>query len=155
MIPTLMGRLIVSIGITSGLATASWGADRPAEFEKLDREYQAAEKAFYDVPHRETLTTDETIARYEAWPGWKYVPKAVTLAEVQPGDTTAYKCCQWIVHRIGSIGNWDRDMYEADEKAWDMIAAHNIRNLKGKDYQLACFEAVEYVGPARERFLRA
>ena len=35
---------------------------------------------------------------------------------------------------MSSVGNWDREMYAADEKAWDMIAAHHVRSLKGADY---------------------
>ena len=148
-------RLIVGIGVVCGLATVAAGADRLAQFEKLDAEYQAASKAFYAAPYPKKPTTEYSITRYESWPAWKYLPQFSKLAAAEPGDAAAYKCCQWMVHLTDGVGNWDRVTYDADENAWTMIAAHHIRNLKGTDYQLACFRAAGRIGEARERLLRA
>jgi thiol-disulfide isomerase/thioredoxin len=146
---------LAAIAVVWGLASSSLGGDRPAQFEKLSAEFAAAEKEHFESRQGKTETTDQKISAHEAWPGWAYVPRFLKLAESAPGDATAYQCCLWLFDRVNGVGNWDRVMYDADEQAWDLIAAHQASHLKGADYQLACFTAAGRIGTARERFLRA
>jgi hypothetical protein len=42
-------------------------------------------------------------------------------------------------------------MFEADQKAWTILAAHHTER---EDLPMLCLRAVQYLGPAQERFLR-
>ena len=126
-------------------------ADRLADFEKLNDEYAAAEKAFHERPQIEKPTTADNVRSYESWPGWEFAPRFVALADSEPSDETAFRCCQWIIERTGNVGNSDRAIFGADQKAWEILAKHHLgRN----DLPMLCCNAVEYFGPAQERFLR-
>jgi thiol-disulfide isomerase/thioredoxin len=147
---TLMARVLIVVGLLCGVAQAA-GADRLAEVEKLTGDYKAADKVFDDAPVPETPTTAELIRRYEALPVWRYIPRFVALAEANPDDEAAVRCCQWIFERVRNVGNWDKRIFDADQKAWKIIAAHHTQR---PDLPLMCCRAAQYFGPAREQFLR-
>jgi peroxiredoxin len=73
------------------------------------------------------------------------------LADAQPDDDTAFQCCLWICDRAGNVGTWDKRMYDADQKAWQILAAHHTGRT---NLPMLCLKAVQYEGPAREKFLR-
>ncbi len=146
-----MSRVLIIVGLTWGIAQTALGADRLGEFEKLVGEYKAAEKQFFDAPMPETPTTAESIRTYEAWPGWRYTPRFVALAEANPDDEAAFRCCQWIIERTRNMGNSDQRMFDADQEAWKILAAHHTQR---PDLPMMCCQAVQYFGPAQEQFLR-
>jgi peroxiredoxin len=148
---TLMGRVLIVVGLLWVIAQAASGADRLAEVEKLASEYKAAEKEFFDATMSETPTTAETIRRYEAWPGWRCIPRFVAFAEAKLDDEAALRCCQWIIERTRNVGNSDKRIFEADQKAWKILAVHHTQRL---DLPVMCFQAAQYFGPAQEQFLR-
>jgi thiol-disulfide isomerase/thioredoxin len=127
------------------------GPDRLAEVKKLIAEYDAADKKFNETDRTKERTTADNIRRYESWPGWSYLPRFVRLAEAQPDDEAAFLCCQWILDRTGNVGNEDRGIFNADQKAWEILADHHASRL---DLPLVCLQAAFRDGPAREQFLR-
>lgn len=145
-----MVRALTIFGFLCGLPHLAAGADRIAEVEKLVAEYAAVEKEYFEAPGPEEPTDAESIRRYEKFPAWKYIPRFVELAEVQPDDEAAFRSCQWIIDRTRNVGNDDKRIFYADQKAWDMLAAHHT----GRDsLPTLCLRATEYGGPAQERFL--
>ena len=146
-----MFRVFIVVGLIWGTAHAAAGADRLAEVEKLVGEYKAAEKGFFEGTWPEKPTTADKIRAYETWAGWRYIPRFVELAEAKPDDEAAFRCCQWIIDRTGNAGNLDKRIFDADQKAWKILAAHHTQRT---ELPMLCCQAVQYFGPAREEFLR-
>lgn len=142
----------LAIAVLPLLACAAAADDRAAEFQKLDGEYKTEEKAFFEAPVAENMTTAEQIRRYEAFPAWRYLPRFLKLAEARPEDETAFQCCQWIIDRTRNVGNRDEAIFPADQKAWRILTAHHTNRA---DLPTLCLRATEYSGAAQERFLRA
>jgi peroxiredoxin len=124
------------------------GADRSAQFDQLVREYEVEAKEFRKIPSTNESTTAEKIHRYEVWPGLRYIPRFIALAEEQPDGEVAYRSCQWIIARRS---NEDRRIFAAEQKAWDMLGAYHTQRA---ELPAMCLQAVERRGPAQERFLR-
>lgn len=140
------------IAIAALLLTYTAASDeRAAQVEKLIREYEADEKAFIEVPVPDQMTDAEQIRRYEAFPAWHYLPRFLELAEAQPDDEAAFRCCQWIIDRTRNVGNRDKLIFYADQKAWQILAAHHTSRA---DLPMLCLRAAEYHGRAQEQFLR-
>jgi thiol-disulfide isomerase/thioredoxin len=146
-----MRRSLAMIALVWMLAQIPLAADRLADFEKLSGEYTAVEKAFYERSDIKNPTTADNIRRYESWPGWAFIPRFVALAEAEPNDEATFRCCQWIIERTGSVGNSDRAIFSADQKAWEILTKHHAGR---SDLPTLCCKAVLYLGPAQERFLR-
>lgn len=147
----LMRRVLAVVGCLWAMVQVASAADRLAEFETLAAEYDTAVKAFHEAPFPTEPTTADKIRRYEAWPGWRYIPRFVALAEAQPDDEAALRSCQWIIDRTNSVGNEDKPIFEADQKAWDILAAHHTGR---KELPPLCLQAVQRPDRAQERFLR-
>lgn len=147
----IMNHVLMLIGLLCVLPQVALGADRLAELDLLVAEYEAAKKKFYEAPLPKKPTTAEKIRRHEAWPLWQYIPRVVELAEDKPDDEAAFRCCQWIIDRTGNVGNLEKTMFDADQKAWAILAAHHTER---EDLPMLCFRAVKYDGPAQEQFLR-
>jgi len=124
--------------------------DRLTQVKKLIAEYDAADKKYFGT-HWPEKTVAEQVRRYEAWPGWNYLPRFVKLAEAQPDDEAAFLCCQWILDRTNNVGNEDKAIFDAERKAWEILAAHP---LSGRQLPTLCLRAAGRYGPAREQFLR-
>ena len=139
------------IGLLWVLAPVASAADRLADFEKLNNAYTAAVNEFHERPQIEKPTTADNVRGYESWPGWEFAPRFVALAESEPSDETAFRCCEWIIERTGNVGNSDRAIFSADQKAWEILAKHQSGRT---DLPMLCCKAVQYLGPAQERFLR-
>ncbi|HEY2253414.1 MAG TPA: TlpA disulfide reductase family protein [Planctomycetaceae bacterium] len=146
-----MIRSLAVIGMLSLLTHPATAADRDSAVDRLESEYQKVEKEFFETPEQKEPTNADSIRRYEAWPGWKYIPRFLELAEAMPDDEAAFRCCQWIFDRTRNVGNQDKLIFSADQKAWDIVAAHHTHRA---DLPTLCVRAVEYDGPAQERFLR-
>jgi len=121
------------------LTHAAVAADRVTMFDMLKSEYEAAEKTFFDAPSPTEPTPADNIRRYEEWPGWKYILRFQALAEARPDDETAFRCCEWIIDRTSNVGNEDRLIFNADQKAWEIIAAHHTDR---DDLPMLCLRAV-------------
>jgi thiol-disulfide isomerase/thioredoxin len=147
----VMIRLSIVLGLICGTHQIALCADRLADVEKLVGEYKSAERAFFEAPWPDKPTTAESIRAYEAWPGWRHIPRFVELAEAKPDDEAAFRCCQWIIDRTRNVANEDKRIFDADQKAWMILAAHHTER---EDLPMLCCEAVQYFGTARERFLR-
>jgi peroxiredoxin len=128
-------------------------ADRLDDFKKLEAEFDSAESAYEEARQKNTDTSPaQNIRDYKNWPGWQYLPRFVALAEADPTDDAALQCCLWICDRTYNVGNMDQGIFEADQKAWQIIASHHA---KGDKLPQLCLDANSYPGPAREDFLRA
>ncbi len=111
------------LGFFTQIVTAA-EPDRLTQVKKLTVEYAAANKIFDDTDWPVETAPDQ-IRRYEAWPAWSYIPRFVRLAEAQLDvDEAAFLCCQWILDRTDNAGNEDRRIFAADQKAWEILAAH-------------------------------
>ncbi len=126
-------------------------SDRLTQAKRLVAEYEAADKKYFDKSWPQH-TVDDNIRRYEAWPGWTYLPKFVKLAEVKPDDEAAFLCCQWILERTNNVGNADRRIFDADQKAWEILATHP---LSERQLPTLCLTAAFRHGRGREEFLQA
>jgi len=145
----LLGAIAVLIFM---ITLSSARADRLDDFKKLKAEYDEAYKKYSEArSSSEKPTPAENIRRAESWPAWKYLPGFVALAEANPADEAAYECCQWVFERTHNAGTSDRELFAADQKVWQIIAAHHA---KGDKVHRLCLEAVQYLGPERENFLR-
>jgi thiol-disulfide isomerase/thioredoxin len=145
--------LLVTSGLLGFFAQIVTAAepDRLTEVKKLTVEYAAANKKFDDTDWPVETAPDQ-IRRYEAWPAWSYIPRFVRLAEAQPDDEPAFLCCLWILDRTDNAGNEDRRIFAADQKAWEILAAHPRTQ---RDLATFCLKAVARNGPAQEQFLRS
>jgi thiol-disulfide isomerase/thioredoxin len=146
-------RLVLVTSGLLGLLTQIVGAaepDRLTQVKKLIAEYDAADKKYFDK-HWPDQTTADQIRRYEAWPGWSYLPRFVKLAEAQPDDEAAFLCCQWILDRTGNVGNEDKGIFDAEQRAWEILEAHPRTQ---RELQRFCLRAAGRYGSAREQFLR-
>ena len=76
---------------------------------------------------------------------------SLALADSEPSDETAFRCCKWIIQRAKTVGNTDRAIFSADQKAWEILAKHHLGR---SDLPMLCCNAVLFLGPAQERFLR-
>lgn len=146
-----MIRILIVVGLLWTFPLAARGDDRIADVEKLIAEYAAAEKDYFEAPDHEESTPADSIRRYEAFPAWQYLPRFLALAESRPDDEAAFRCCLWILDRTRNVGNADKLIFDADQKAWDILADHHTHRA---DLPMLCLRAVEYDGPAQERFLR-
>jgi thiol-disulfide isomerase/thioredoxin len=148
-------RLVLSvIGLVVALmqtVVVAAGPDRLAEIKKLIAEYEMVEKKFFETPLPKDPTTGDEIRRYEIWPGWSYIPRFVKLADAKPDDEAAFLCCQWILDRTRNVGNEDKGIFDADQKAWEILAAHHASR---PDLPLLCLKACRRDGRAQEQFLR-
>lgn len=133
------------------LAQPVLGEDRLARVEALSSQYDQEMQAFYDTDWPEDPTPAEKIERYRAIPIWKYVPQFVALIDAQPDDEAAFRACQWIIDRTKNVGNNERSMFGADQRAWQVLAAHHIDR---PDLPELCARAVLYNGSAQQQFLR-
>jgi thiol-disulfide isomerase/thioredoxin len=146
----MRGKLAL-IGLLWMLAPIATAADRSADFENLNDEYLAATKAFHDRPQIEKPTIADHIRRYESWPGWDFARRFVALADAEPSDETAFRCCLWIIQLTTDSGNSDRAIFGADQRVWEILAKHRSDR---DELPMLCFNAAQYVGPAQEQFLR-
>ena len=143
--------LLIGITLSGVAARVAYGADRLTVVERLVAEYTAAETEFNRAKVPEKPTAAESIRRYEDWPGWSYIPRFVELAKTNSDDEAAFRCCQWLFDRTRSVGNADKRIFDADQMAWTILGDHfSQRN----DLPQLCCQAVQYFGPAQERFLR-
>jgi thiol-disulfide isomerase/thioredoxin len=143
--------------VTSGLLallTQIVGAadpDRLTQVKNLIAEYAAAEKKFLETAEPKDPTLADRIRRYETWPLWNYAPRFVKLAEAKPDDEAAFLCCQWILDHTDSGGNEDKEIFDADQKAWEILATYHTQR---PDLPTLCLRAAQRFGHAREQFLR-
>lgn len=143
--------VLAVVGLMAVSPYAAATEDRVEQFETLVREYEIAANAFFEAAVPDEMTTAEQIRRYESFSGWRYLPRFVELAESEPSDEVAFRCCQWIIDRTENVDNRDKLIYYADQKAWEILAAHHTGRA---DLPMLSLRAMQYYGPARERFLR-
>ena len=124
-----MNRVLTVVGLLWALPHAAVGADRVAQVEMLVGEYEAVEKEYFEAPVPEEMTPADSIRRYEAFPAWQYLPRFLELAESRPDDEAAFRCCQWIIDRTRNVGNADKLIFDADQKTWDILAAHQCLTI--------------------------
>jgi thiol-disulfide isomerase/thioredoxin len=125
--------------------------DRQEAVQKLIAEYETVEKEYFERAWPKAPTEAEKIHRYEQFPGWRYLPRFLELAESQPGDQASFRCCLWILDRTYNVGNDDKSIFEIEQRAWDLLAANHADR---PEFPVLCMQATDYNGPAQERFLR-
>lgn len=144
-------RVLLLAGFFGAISQTAAAADRQAEVQKLIDEYEAVQTKFFEKEFPDKPTAEETIRRYNEFPGWDYLPRFLKLAEAQPDDEAAYRCCEWIFDRTRNVGNEDKAIFDIEQKAWDILAAHHAGR---SDLPRLCLRATERDGPAQQRFLR-
>jgi hypothetical protein len=80
----------------------------------------------------------------------EFVPKFLALANEDPTDETALRCCEWVIAHCRSHKD-DSQLYDAEAFCWDMVGNNLSDSERLPDL---CLEAARYPTPARERFLR-
>ncbi|MFO0788545.1 MAG: TlpA disulfide reductase family protein [Pirellulales bacterium] len=125
-------------------------ADRQEDFAKLETEFEAAGKKFQADHTKENPTDADLIRNVEDYQLWPFIPRVLALAEANPEDDTAFRCCEWIITKNPGFAG-DRAKFDAEQKAWAILAAHHAN---GDRYSELCLEAAQSASPAREHFLR-
>lgn len=148
---SIVHRVLFLAGLVGAFPPVAAADDRLAEVQKLIDEYDAVQKEYFEKQLPDKPTAEETIRRWDAFPAWDYLPRFLKLAEAQPEDEAAYHCCEWIFDRTYNVGNSDRAIFEIEQKAWTMLAAHHTNR---EDLPKLCLRATDYDGPAQQRFLR-
>ncbi len=147
--------LLVLLLLMTTSCSLALGAERAAQRLALEREYENAVQEFQnnwlDKSYLERNVEDR-IHIFEDWPAWKYIPRFLELARVEPSDDTAFECCLWIIEQTGNVGNDDQQIFSADQRAWAILSAHHTQR---PDLPKLCFMAANCDGPAQEQFLRA
>ncbi len=132
------------------LSQTAFGADRLAEVKALIDEHEIGDKGLFRSSVVADATIAEHIARYEALPCWRFLPRFVALAEAQPDDEAAFLCCDWII-QAGGVGNGERQMFPANcRKPGERVKYHT----HGEGLPMLCFRAVSDDGLQQEQFLR-
>jgi thiol-disulfide isomerase/thioredoxin len=144
-------RVLLAVGLIGMLPRVVPGADRLTEVQRLVDEYDAAEKVFFDASVPEKPTIAESIRRYEDFPAWLYLPQFLKLAESDPRDDAAFRCCLWILDRTYNVGNSDKLIFNTEQSVWDILAKHHTQRT---ELPTLCLRAADYDGRAQERFLR-
>jgi peroxiredoxin len=145
------GRVITIVVSWSLVVAAVARADRLDDVTKLEANYQKAQEQYFQARQGKETTDEENIRNYDAWPGWQFLPQFVALAEADPKDEAAYRACMWIFDRTSNVGNADVAIFEHEQNAWRIIAAHHA---EGDKVPRLCLQAANYPGPAQEEFLR-
>src|ERR1700733_10971664 len=136
--------LVAVVGTLCAMSPLALGADRAAQCDTLVRDYEAEAKEFRKIPSTNESTAAEKIHRYEVWPGLRYIPRFIALAEEKPDDEAAYRSCQWI---IAKRTNEDRRIFPSEQKAWEILAAFHTRR---PGLPPMCLQTVDRRGPAQE-----
>jgi thiol-disulfide isomerase/thioredoxin len=144
-------RIFVVLGSIGVWAHAAEADDRVAAVESLESHYEQEMQAFYDTTWPQDPTPAERIEIHRAIPIWKYIPKFIALIEAQPDDEAAFRACRWIIDRTKNVGNREKLIFEADQRAWKVLAAHHVDR---PDLPQLCAQATLYDGPAQQQFLR-
>jgi peroxiredoxin len=145
------GRDVAVVILWSLVAASGAHADRLDDVTKLETDYEKAEQDYFQAQQGKVTTDAENIRNYDAWPGWQFLPRFVAILEADPTDEAAYRACMWIFDRTGNVGNADEAIFEHEQNAWRIIAAHHA---EGDKVPRLCLQAVKYPGPAQEEFLR-
>ena len=119
-----------------------------------DADVTAVRCAHYEVLCRQyaSAVADSQAGEPESHVCCQFLPKFMALAEENPSDEAALKCCQWIVMHCGPTMKTEPALYEADSAAWDLIRNHQTAS---KQLSLMCLIAAQQPSPAREDFLRS
>jgi thiol-disulfide isomerase/thioredoxin len=144
--------LMFMISLTAGASIlAQSPISRAEQWKVFLKEYAAAEDRFnrdFSDPGDDLL---RIIARYDGWPGWDFMTRALDSAEVVPEDQVALDACQWVIERGRNVGVEDKRSSAAEDRAWSLIEKHHLQDARIADL---CTLAGEYRSPRRERFLR-
>jgi peroxiredoxin len=124
------------------------------QFEALLLEYQAAEVAWNQKYGAGQLADPQAqlIARYRDWPGWKYAPRFVQLAEEGGQDQAASDALVWVSGLAPQVGTGDIELVPAYRRAFELLAQGN--RLEDRRVIEACRQAFRYPSPWTEEYLR-
>ena len=123
-------------------------AIRFAHFEVLSQQFIIAKKADFYPPSPDMKEKELEHRARELFQ--EFAPKFLALAEEDPTDEAALRCCEWII-TYGVPAGGDREKYEADCTAWKMIRQHLSLSER---MPLLCVKAAQYPTLEREQFLR-
>lgn len=144
--------LIVVMGVGS-----NGGAEEPAAKSRnpladLKSEYEAAMKA-WEGKYSSIRTTPkaEVIKRWDAWPGWSFIPRIVKLGTTEPETPNSFEALKWFVDLSRGVGAADKEYYQFDEPVMKALRAHHLSHPRIVEVFEHCYR---YVTPGREALLR-
>jgi hypothetical protein len=141
--------LICALIPMRAFAETNVAAIRVAHFEVLSQQFATARKVDSQSPPNQTEKPEVEHHRTKLFRD--FAPKFLALAEENPTDEAALRCCEWII-AYGIPSGSDREFYEADCTAWKMIGQHQTFSER---MPLLCAKAAQFPTEERERFLRA
>ena len=82
-------------------------------YQSLLSEYTKAEAAWIErfEPGGKQTPAEKTLARYEDWPTWAFLPRFMELAEQHANDAAGVDALLWIVEQGQAIGLNDKEYY--------------------------------------------
>jgi hypothetical protein len=129
-------------------------AQTPKErFDSLVAEYTRATREWEQryTPGDKPAPAEETIARYQDWPTWTYLPQFMELAEKNPRDPAAVDALLWIVDQGQAIGLNDKDYYPLLVRALAQLERAQV--LDNRPVPKPRW-VMRHPSPATEQFLR-
>lgn len=106
------------------------------QYDRLIEEYESAMEAWHQQ-YDAAETEDELIPRYREWPGWKFAPKYVELAESAGKDSAGFDCLERVLELGWSVDATDRELLPHYEKSLELL----LRNHSDKDLRSLCRKA--------------
>ncbi len=117
-------------------------------FSGLEAAYNKASSA-WSLEHREAQKFEQQVDRYESWPGWRFAPQFVELAECEADSDEGFKALVLVLDMGNNVGEFDRELFPHYERAIDLLIEHH----KHRDLAPIC--ATVRNSPKSEWFLRS
>ncbi len=123
-------------------------------YESLLAEYIKAVGAWTEQyePGGKQAADVQTLARYEDWPTWTFLPRFMALAEQNPNDPAASDALVWIVDQGQAIGLNDKEYYPFLVRSLEQLERAQI--LDNRPVQKPRW-VMRHPSPATEQYLRS
>lgn len=102
--------------------------------------------------NRRDSPASQRIERYDAWPGWTFIPRVVDLGTKYPTAPSAFESLKWFINDLANaVGPCDREYFAYDEAALTAVRKHHLADARVTELFGNC---AFYPTPAREDLLR-
>jgi thiol-disulfide isomerase/thioredoxin len=119
-------------------------------FSALKGDYEQAQNGWNSRYHGD-LTIDQSIERYDSWPGWSFVARFVELGTADANRPYAFDALKSVVELSQAVGAADSAFFSHDERAFSELRTKHLSNPRIIEVFEDC---ARYPTPAREALLR-
>jgi hypothetical protein len=152
-----MRGVIVAMAVLVPSMGAGQDAGRPAkeDFEAVAAQYKAAMDGWaklFDSAGQINSPEAAKEARYLGWPGWAFAPRFVELAEVHPGETSAFDALSRVLELGLAVSENDLQLAPHYRRAVALLIRDHLDDARLKE---VCRNVAKRQSPAAETLLRA